>query len=76
MADLESAISALNYNKIKSLAHAAKGSSASSGAAYVSELFKQIELNNQDIDLAARNIEHIKTELTQIEQQLNTLGIL
>lgn len=76
VADLESAISALNYNKIKSLAHAAKGSSASSGAAYVSELFKQIELNNQDIDLAARNIEQIKTELTQIEQQLNTLGIL
>lgn len=76
VADLESAISALNYNKIKSLAHAAKGASASSGAAYVSELFKQIEQNNQDIELASRNIEQIKTELTQIEQQLNTLGIL
>ena len=62
--------------KLKSLAHASKGSSASSGASYLSDLFKQIEHNNEDPELALTNLKLIRDELTDIETQLQDLSVL
>jgi PAS domain S-box-containing protein len=62
--------------KLRSLAHASKGSSASSGASYLSDLFKQIEHNNEDSEFALTNLKLIRDELTDIETQLQDLSVL
>ncbi|WP_051326737.1 PAS domain S-box protein [Aliagarivorans taiwanensis] len=47
---LNEAVGSADFNSIRSIAHGAKGATASSGALELSELFKQIEHQYQDID--------------------------
>jgi len=76
LGQIDEAIKAEDFARLKSLAHAAKGSSASSGAKVLSGYFKEIEFNPDKGEMVSENLRLIRDELGNVEQQLKGLGVI
>ncbi|WP_244370175.1 Hpt domain-containing protein [Pseudoalteromonas xiamenensis] len=70
MVKLEDALKQQNIDKVRSLAHGAKGSAASSGAIKLSVLLKEIESNHSNLDIAKARFEETQQMMFSIKQKL------
>ncbi|WP_462172171.1 PAS domain S-box protein [Pseudoalteromonas xiamenensis] len=70
MVKLEDALKQQNIDKVRSLAHGAKGSAASSGAIKLSVLLKEIESNHSNLDVAKARFEETQQMMFSIKQKL------
>ncbi|SIN90773.1 PAS domain S-box protein [Salinivibrio sp. ES.052] len=73
---LEQAIVSANYDKMRAIAHGAKGASASSGAIRLSELFRVIEKNSHDTEQVKAVFTEISAMMTAIETDLREEQII
>jgi CheY-like chemotaxis protein len=73
---LKESLDLRDSEKIRSRAHAAKGSSASSGAIELSEIFKWIEKNNSQFEEIDSKVGLIDSQFVRIERQLVDMGVL
>ncbi|WP_428776133.1 PAS domain S-box protein [Vibrio sp.] len=73
---LDQALEQHNVAKVKSIAHGAKGASASAGASDLSQIFKQIESGHTDAALVSQQLVIARKELARLEQGFIEQGII